>query len=157
MLCKFGKAGRNNLASILVFSQFRLLFSQIILIGNSLFIPNTVFKGLFMDRCVLLTSTPECVVSPRWAIPIITWCWRFPSFSTNILLIKSQLKLRSKAIAVGVAMPPRNLGSKYRCRPHPRLRKCTRQFFYGKQIVLNRTAPERRHRVATTPSIMWCV
>ena len=25
----------------------------------------TVFKGLIMDGCVLLTSTPECVVSPR--------------------------------------------------------------------------------------------
>ena len=25
-------------------------------------------KGLIMDRCVLLTSTPECVVAPRWAI-----------------------------------------------------------------------------------------
>ena len=26
-------------------------------------------KGLIMDGCVLLTSTPECVVSPRRAIP----------------------------------------------------------------------------------------
>ena len=24
-----------------------------------------LFKGLIMDRCVLLISTPECVVSPR--------------------------------------------------------------------------------------------
>ena len=24
-----------------------------------------MIKGLIMDRCVLLTSTPECVVSPR--------------------------------------------------------------------------------------------
>ena len=24
-----------------------------------------MFKGLIMDGCVLLTSTPECVVSPR--------------------------------------------------------------------------------------------
>ena len=23
-----------------------------------------LFKGLIMDRCVLLTSTPECIVSP---------------------------------------------------------------------------------------------
>ena len=74
-----------------------------------------------MDRCVLLTSTPEWVVSPRRAITrtqpeIITW---FPSLSTNILLIKSKLKLESRAIVVGVAMPPRNLGGKYRCRPHP--------------------------------------
>ena len=28
----------------------------------------TVFKGLIMDRCVLLTLTPECVVSPCRAI-----------------------------------------------------------------------------------------
>ena len=27
-----------------------------------------MFKGLIMDRCVLLTSTPECVVSPHQAI-----------------------------------------------------------------------------------------
>ena len=27
--------------------------------------PTVVLKGLIMDRCVLLTSTPECVVSPR--------------------------------------------------------------------------------------------
>ena len=66
-----------------------------------------------------------------WLIPIITWCWQFPSLSTNILLIKSKLKLESRAIVVGVAMSPRNLGGKYRCRPHPRWRKCTRQFLPG--------------------------
>ena len=27
-----------------------------------------LFKGLIMDGCVLLTSTPECVVSPRRAM-----------------------------------------------------------------------------------------
>ena len=64
-----------------------------------------------------------------WVISIITWCWPFPFVSTNILLIKSKLKLESRAIAVGVAMSPRNLGGKYRCRPHPRSRKFTRQFF----------------------------
>ena len=53
-----------------------------------------------------------------WLIPIITWCWPFPFVSTNILLIKSKLKLESRAIAVGVAMPPRYPGGKYRCRPH---------------------------------------
>ena len=56
--------------------------------------------------------------------------------STNILLIKSKLKLESRAIAVGDAMSPRNLGGKYRCHPHPRSRKFTRQFFCGKQSVL---------------------
>ena len=73
--------------------------------------------------------------SPRgkttWLIPIITWCWPFLFVSTNILLIKSKLKLESRAIAVGVAMSPRNLGGKYRCCPHPRSRKLTRQFFAG--------------------------
>ena len=71
-----------------------------------------------------------------WLIPIITWCWPFPFFSTNILLIKSKLKLESRAIAVGVAMSPRNLGGKYRCRPHPRSRKFTCQFFLWNQGVL---------------------
>ena len=119
-----------------------------------------LFKGLIMDKSVVLTSTPEWVVSPRraialgrspcdrpaarqptrelmstthtypWLIPIITWCWQFTSLSTNILLIKSKLKLESRAIVVGVAMSPRYLGGKYRCRPHPRWRKCTRQFFF---------------------------
>ena len=28
-----------------------------------------MLKGLIMDGCVLLTPTPECVVSPRRAIP----------------------------------------------------------------------------------------
>ena len=70
-----------------------------------------------------------------WLIPIITWCQQFPSLSTNILLLKSKLKLESRAIVVGVAMSPRNLGGKYSCRPHPRWRKCTRQFFCGKQSV----------------------
>ena len=89
-----------------------------------------LFKGLIMDRCVLLTPTPECVVSPRrtitraqpewsllgetthtypWIIPIITWCRPFAFVPTNILLIKNKLKLNSRAIAAGVAMSPRNL------------------------------------------------
>ena len=118
-----------------------------------------LLKGLIMDRCVLLTSTPEWVVllhrglCPRdrpaawqptrelrstthtypWLIPIITWCWHF-HLSTNILLIKSKLKLESRAIVVGVAMSPRDVGGKYRCRLHPRWRKCTRQFFPGTRV-----------------------
>ena len=71
-----------------------------------------------------------------WLIPIITWCRPFPFVLINILLIKNKLKLEPRAIAVGVAMSPRNLGGKYRCRPHPRPRTCTRQFFCGKQSVL---------------------
>ena len=91
-----------------------------------------MFKGLIMDP---------------WFIPIITWCWQFPSLSTNILLIKSKLKLESRAIVVGVAMSPRNLGGKYRCRPHPRWRKCTRQFFFPEPERVNRTASEWRRRL----------
>ena len=41
-----------------------------------------------------------------WLITIITWCRPFPFVPTNILLIKSKLKLESRAIAVGVAMSP---------------------------------------------------
>ena len=117
-----------------------------------------LFKGLIMDGCVLLTSTPECVVSPHRAIMMITWCRPFPFVQTNIPLIKSTLKLESRAIAVGVAMSPRNLGGKYHCRPHPRPRTCTRQFLSETERI-NRTAPEWRHRLttATTSSIMWCV
>ena len=93
-----------------------------------------------------------------WLIPIITWCWQFPSLSTNILLIKSKLKHESRAIVVIVAMSPRYLGGKYRCRPHPRWRKCTRQFFPG-----NKSVSIELHQsgviacMVTTSSIMWCV
>ena len=84
----------------------------------------------------------------RGRSPIITWCWQFPSLSTNILLIKSKLKLESREIVVGVAMSPRNLGGKYRCRPHPRWRKCTRQFFFFREPErVNRNASEWRHHL----------
>ena len=97
---------------------------------------------------MLLISTPGCAARQHtwelmsrthtypWLIPIITWYRKFPSSSTNILLIKSKLKLESRAIAVRVAMSLRNFGGKSRCRPHPRSRKYTRQFFCGKQRVL---------------------
>ena len=124
-----------------------------------------VFKGLMMDRLCCWHQLPSvlsrragrsrgCSPSDRpaarqhtrelmsttqtypWLIPFITWCWPFPFVSTKILLIKSNLKLESRAIAVGVAMSPRNLGGKYRCRPHPRSRKFTRQFFCWRQSML---------------------
>ena len=146
-----------------------------------------LFKGLIIDRCLLLTSTPEWVVSPRRAITRSQPEWSpsgetthsgvdvnnthlsmintdynmllaiFPSLSTNILLIKSKLKLESRAIVVGVAISPRNLGDKYRCRPHHRWRKCTRQFFFREAERVNRTASEWRHRLETTSSITRCV
>ena len=71
-----------------------------------------------------------------WLIPIITWCWPFPFILTNILRIKSKLKLESRAIAIGVAMSLRNLGGKYHCRPQPWTQKFTGQFFCRKQSVL---------------------
>ena len=83
-----------------------------------------LFKVLIMDRCVMSTTNTY-----PWFIPIISWCRQFPSISTNIVLIKSKWKLESNTFAVGVAMSPRNLGGKYRCHPHPRSRKCTRQVF----------------------------
>ena len=67
-----------------------------------------------MDRCVFLTSTPECVVSSRgetthegvdvknthhtypWLIPITTWCQQYPFEPTKIIIIiiiRSKLKL----------------------------------------------------------------
>ena len=36
---------------------------------HSSIIPQLMLKGFIMDGCVLLTSTPECVVSPRRVIP----------------------------------------------------------------------------------------
>ena len=80
--------------------------------------------------CLAAPGDHEDAAYP-WLIPIITWCRPFPFVPTNILLIKTKLKLESRAIAVGVATSPRNLGGKYRCRPHPRPRTCTRQFFAG--------------------------
>ena len=62
-----------------------------------------------MDRCVLLTSTRELMSTTHtypWLIPIITWCRQFLSVPTNILLIKSKLKLESRAIIVGDAPTP---------------------------------------------------
>ena len=71
-----------------------------------------------------------------WLITIITWCRPFPFVPTNILLIKSKLKLESRAIAVGVAMSPRNLGGKYRCRPPPLAANLHTTVFCRNQSVL---------------------
>ena len=48
----------------------------------------------------------------------------FLSTATNILLIEGNLKCKSRATTVSVAMSPRYLGGKYRSRLHPRSRKC---------------------------------
>ena len=90
-----------------------------------------------MDRCVYRPAARqhEGVMSTTytysWLIPIITWCQQFPWLFTNIVLIKSKLKLESRVIIVAVAMSPCNLGGKYCCHPHPRWRKCKCQFFVG--------------------------
>ena len=47
--------------------RLRLLFISRISVIFLIF-PCVLFKGLIMDRCMLLTSTPEWVVSPRRAI-----------------------------------------------------------------------------------------
>ena len=73
-----------------------------------------------MDGCVLLTSTPECVVSPRRVIPRAQ-IWLL---TINILLTKCKSKFESRAIPVPVAMLPRNFEDKYHSRPHPLLMKC---------------------------------
>ena len=65
-----------------------------------------------------------------------------------MLLIKSKLKLESRAIVVGVAMSPRDLGGKYRCRPHPRRRKWTRQFLFF--FVRSRACQSNCARVASS-------
>ena len=60
------------------------------------------FKGLIMDMCVLLTSTPECVVSQRRAITRAQPELLFPSmasysFSTNAV---QSVDIDSRYIAV---------------------------------------------------------
>ena len=89
-----------------------------------------------------------CVVSPRrarelmsttptypWLIPIITWCWPYPFVSTNILLIKSKLKLESRAIAVGVACHHVILVASIAVAPTPGC-ESSRASVCGKQSVL---------------------
>ena len=56
---------------------------------------------------------------------------QFFSTATNILLIKSNWKSKSRATALSVALSPCDLGGKYRSRLHPRLRKCACQFLAG--------------------------
>ena len=101
------------------------------------------------DRPAVRQHTEELMSTTHtypWLIPIITWCPSFPFASTNVLLPKSKLKFELRAIAVGVLMSPRNLGSKYRCRPQPG-RESARASFMREAERVNRTAPERRHRL----------
>ena len=91
-----------------------------------------------------------------WLIPIITWRWQFPSLSTNILLFKSKLKLESRAIVVGVAMSPRNLGGKYRC-PPPAAKVHVPVFSGSQSVSIELHQSGVIACMATTSSITWCV
>ena len=70
-----------------------------------------------------------------WLILNTTWCWPFLFVSTTILLIKSKLKLGSRAIAVGVAMSPRTLWQ-VSLSPPPPVAKVHAPVFCGKQSLL---------------------
>ena len=83
-----------------------------------------------------------------WLIPIITWCRQFPSLSNNIRLIKSKLKLESRAIVVGVAMSPRTiLVASIAVAPTPGGESARASFFFREPERVNRTASEWRHRL----------
>ena len=93
-----------------------------------------------MDGCVLLTSTPECVVSPRGETthegvdvnnthpsminPDYNMILANLTLNYQNLLTKCKSKFESRAIPVRVAMLPRNFEDKYHSRPHPLLMKC---------------------------------
>ena len=54
--------------SVAIFMDFvSLRYTVIVLVSINIMV--CYVKGLIMDGCVLLTSTPECVVSPRRVIP----------------------------------------------------------------------------------------
>ena len=93
--------------------------------GNEMEAVLTTYEGVDVNNTHLSMINPDYNMMQA-----------FPFVATNILLIISKLKLESRAIAVGVAMSPRNLGGKYRCRPHHRPQTCTRQFFCGNHSVL---------------------
>ena len=135
-----------------------------------------LLKGLIMDRCVLFTSTPEWVVvlrrraitraQPKWSPRGETTHEGVDVNNTHLSMIKpdynmmlaisvtiyqysaylNKLKLESRAIVVSIAMSPRNLGGKYRCRPTPRGESARASFFREPERV-NRTASEWRHRL----------
>ena len=54
-----------------------------------------IFKGLIMERCALLTSTPECVVSPHRAITRGQPEWLARGETTHIFTNKFSLTIKS--------------------------------------------------------------
>ena len=123
-----------------------------------------MFKGLIIDRCVLLTPTPQCVVSPRRAITRAQPSSRgetthegvdvnktHPSMinpdynmmpKISILIYQySAYQKRIKAYIESNRSPCCHVTTHSWWQaslspPPPWLRKCTRQFFCGKQSVL---------------------
>ena len=80
------------------------------------------------------------------------------SHSHDILLIKSNSKFESRAIAVYVAMSPRYLVASIAVASIP-VQENAHASFCRRLSVWNRTAPDQRHLlpVATTKLIMQCV
>ena len=69
-----------------------------------------------------------------WLIPIITWCWQFPSLSTDILLIKSKSKLKSRAIVAGVPCHHVILVASIAVAPTPGGESACASFFPGSRV-----------------------
>ena len=118
-----------------------------------------------MDRCVLLKTTPEWVVSPRGEtthegvdvnnthLSMINPPDYYMMLAISVTIYQysayqKQIKAWIESNGSRRCMSPRNIGGKYRCRPHPRWRKCTHQFFFFPEPErVNGTASERRHRL----------
>ena len=60
-----------------------------------------------------INNTQQSCINPGYNIIL-----KHHSIATNILLMKGQLKLHTKANAVRVAMSPSNLGGEYQSDPH---------------------------------------
>ena len=73
-------------------------------------------------------------------ISIITWSLKWP-LPTNILLFKNEFKLETRAIVVGAAILPGNVGGKYRCRTQTG-REIARATFLCETQRVHGTAPQ---------------
>ena len=131
----------------LIMNNFRYIFIK--MRKHVVVVVIQTFIGLIVDGCVFSTSTvsqpdwtarDETTNTHPWLISMMAWLQKYWSLTTNILLIKSELKLESRASAVHVAMSPRNLGGKYRCRPNIGSLKYACHFWHETERV-HRTAP----------------
>ena len=95
-----------------------------------------LFKGINMTVCVSLVSNSRGCSIARRGGTTRDYNMMPPYFSTvtNILHIKSNLKSESRATAISVAMSPRYLGGKGRCRLHLG-RENARTSFFGRLSV----------------------